>query len=265
LGGTNMRLRGMHLALLVLTLLASVLTAAQADVIARDVAYWYWREPDILDTWFNPDSQWLREHRSKLVIKVQQTVYDERQTAAILGANAPKPSLRARALRSSLKADVSESTQLPEIPKGFLFSYAVTNLNWRQPMGMTAFAVDWGSVPVLLCTTSRTQTPLSWTAKVASTAAGDPVNGPAWLWRPANPARPGLRIGSTVGGFWAVSPTGTDGVVNAWTGSAGTGAVGLTWILSGKTTGPIPEPTTAATLVVAVAALGVFRPRRRAS
>lgn len=261
-----MRLRGMYLVVLVLTLLIGALTAAQARVIARDVAYWYWKEPGVLDTWFNPDSQWMKLHRRALVIKVQQTVYDEQQTEAILRANLPKPTVQARTLRAKsfkakpLKTNSLASTQLPVIPKGFLFSYAVTNLNWRQAMGMTGFAVDWGTVPVLLCTTSRTQTPLSWTATVAS---GDPVNGPAWLWKPANPTKPGLRIGSTVGGFWAVSPTGTDGVVNAWTGSAGTVTVGPTWILSGKTTGPIPEPGTAVALVVAAAALGVFRPRRR--
>ncbi len=149
-----------------------------AGILNEDVAYWYWADDEktIVETIFNPSSAQLKQIRSKLLIKVQQTVYDPETTAQILNQ-----------------------------ANGYLYAYSVTNLGWMPDAnGLIIFGVEWGDAVPTLVTVSN-QTPSGWLPTTFSVSQGDPFNGPAWQWMGA-PNVPGLTIGQTVGGFWAVSP-----------------------------------------------------------
>lgn len=236
-----MRLRGVCLAVLAAALLLTGVCAAQATVLRVDFAYWYWDDSGQIATEFNPTSSWVQDYLSRIVIKVQQTVYSEDVTAIVLADNG----------------------EAPPVPQGFLFSYTVTNINWfdaKTGGGVKAFGVNWGSISPLLVTTSQSQTPLQWQGVSGSTLIPG-FNGPVWYVDPSDAT--GIKIGSTVGGFWAVSPTGNDGTVPA---AVISGLIGSdnSLILVGQTTGPtVPEPASLIALGFGAGALMINIVRRR--
>jgi hypothetical protein len=239
MGGINMRLRGVCLAVVTVAMLLTAVCAAQATVLSLDFAYWYWGDAGEIATIFNPTSGWLQTHLGSIVIKIQQTVYSKDVTAAVLKLNGENP----------------------PVPEGFLFSYTVTNINWMSasPGGVKAFGVDWGPVTPLLVTTSQSQTPPQWVGEAMAFAPG--FSGPVWYVDPSEST--GIKIGSTVGGFWAVSPTDNDGRVPA---AAMAGAINTDnlLLLQGETTGPwVPEPSSVLALVFGAGALGITLVRRR--
>jgi len=219
-------------------LFACAAVSAHAGAISEDVAYWYWLDDQSIGTVFNPDSSWLSANLSRVALKVQQTVYDVESTALILAANGDNPPA-----------------------EGYLYAYSVTNIGWFESFGsggLTGFAVDWGFVPLLVTVDHKQQPAGAWTpGHVFLNYSPPDVNGPGWL---ANIAGGGSGIlpGSTVGGLWAVAPTGEDRVVDA-AGATGDYLTQDAWQLVGQTTGPVPEPIGLATLGLGTAALGLKR------
>ncbi len=190
-----------------------------ANVISEDVTYWYKTDPNNMLQWIvNPTTEQLEPLLPYLLIKVQQTVYDQTQSAEILGA---------------------QNIQCPR--GGYLYAYSVTNLNYAP--GINRFAVSWGVAP-LLVTTSRA-TPGYWLVDNNSLV-------PEWYSIPCN--IPGIYKGETVGGFWAVANTGVDERVLAIVGSACIS--GNVECLYGETSGPtVPEPTSILALIAGTSIL----------
>ncbi len=228
-----MRVYSLILAILTAAVLVGAVTAAHAGLVSEDVAYWYTVDGGAVGTIFNPSSEWLSENLSSLLIKVQQTVYDASATQQILswsGISAPDG--------------------------GCLFAYSVTNLGWYEGAidgGLTTFAVNWGFEPMLV-TKDPYQTPASWTPGYVNDGV---INGPSWS---VSGQAPGIRPGSTVGGFWAIAPISEDGIVAAGA-KAGVGDSG--WLI-GETTGPmVPEP--ASMVALAGGLIGLAIGKRRTS
>jgi len=216
----------------IVVVLVIAFAPVHAVTLHEDVAYWY-TEGDQILTIFNPSTDWLAENipTGRVLVKVQQTVYDPVSTLSILKRN-------------------GDGTNHP----GYLFSYTVTNLNVGNPddlsdIGITKFAVDWDMDP-LYATVAR-HAPLGW---VVDTEAGP---SPAWKWTGAGP---GLLPGNSVGGFWAVADTGVERVTIA----NGLHVVGpQQFVISGDTTGPAPEAPTVLSLATGVVGLSVVRRFRR--
>lgn len=233
-----MILRSTAVAVLAAALIVGALAGAHAGAISEDVAYWYWLEDQSIGTIFNPDSSWLSANLSRVALKVQQTVYDIESTALILTANGDQPPA-----------------------EGFLYAYSVTNIGWFDSFaggGLTAFVVDWGFVPMLVTVDHKQQPAGAWTPGYVFLNYSPPdVSGPGWT---ANVAGGGSGIlpGSTVGGFWAVAPTGEDRVVGA-AGATGDYLSQEAWQLIGQTTGPVPEPIGMLTLAMGAGALALRR------
>lgn len=214
---------------------------SSAAVISEDVAFWYQIGSGPVLTQFNPSTDWLGENANSLLVKVQQTVYDQTSTALILTANGDDPNT---------------------FQGGFLYAYSVTNIDWRQAVesnGIQAFGVNWGpSVPLLVTTDQRQLSPY-WLPEYDPPGSEAPMVGPAWLWRPSQPIS-GLLPGETVGGFWAVAQTGEDGILD---GVMATGEIDVEPILLwGKTTGPVPEPSGIIALACGLGGIGVIWRRR---
>lgn len=231
-------MKNIRLFVAALTLILLATSASYAGTISEDVYYWFRTVDGGSDSQRNPTDEWLKLNVSNLLVKVQQTVYDQESTLAILNRN-----------------NAGEGTQ----NSGFLYAYALTNLNVGDPadfadMGITSFHVDWAT-PYYATVSSR-QTPVGWVVDTTSNAAS---SGPTWKWTPVDP---GLLPGETVGGFWAVSNVGVDGECNA--GIIHGGPFGPSgW--SGKTTGPMaPEPGAFVSLFAGLAGLGLtVRLRKR--
>ncbi len=207
---------------------------ARAVTLHEDVAYWYEDGGQVL-TIFNPSTDWLDEYipTGRVLVKVQQTVYDPVSAFSILKRN-------------------GDGTDYA----GCLFSYTVTNLNVGDPndatdMGITNFVVDWDITPEYV--TIARHAPIGWVVDVQSPSQ------PAWKW---TGAAPGLLPGNTVGGFWAVANVGTDCCVDA--SAVHTCGVNAGTIV-GQTTGPTPEAPTALALAAGIIGLGVVRRTRRPS
>ena len=205
---------------------------ACAGMLHEDVAYWY-RDGDRLLTVFNPSTDWLGENIpiGRVLVKVQQTVYDPVSAISILARN----------------GDGTDHV-------GCLYSYTVTNLNVGNlddpaDMGITAFAVDWSVAP-LYVTVAR-HAPIGWVVDTESPSQ------PAWKWTGTTP---GLLPGSTVGGFWAVTSIGAERVVDAT-------AVHVvecnSEALRGRTTGPVPEAPAILALATGIIGIGVGASTRR--
>ena len=217
-----------------ITIGCMALTGAYAGVLSEDVAYWY-LELGAPSTVFNPGTEWLDEWipTGDVLLKVQQTVYDEEYCNGLLDRNWPG------------EGDVDY--------EGYLYAYSVTNINWGDPAtsnGVVRFMVDWMVTPQLV-TTSRVQTPDGW-------AVDGSIDDPTWIWTDAN--EPGLLPGQTVGGFWAVGPVGPDTIVDGWAELENPPSPEMIW---GKTTGPVAEPMSLAVLLGGTAALGLRRIRLR--
>lgn len=217
-------------------LLAGTLLAASTPTLAgmlhEDVAYWYLDGGRLL-TIFNPSTDWLEENIStgRVLVKVQQTVYDPVSALSILARN----------------GDGTDHV-------GCLYSYTVTNLNVGDlddpaDVGITAFIVDWSVAPVYV--TIARHAPVGWVVDTESPSQ------PAWKW---TGTMPGLLPGNTVGGFWAVATIGTDRVVDATAAHS----IGRdSEMLRGKTTGPIPEAPAILALATGIVGIGVVASIRR--
>ena len=224
-------MRNLCLIGLAMIVLLAAASGSYADVIHEDVAYWYMDNDGIgTRTEFNPNWLWLEQNTNKLLVKVQQTVYDKAQSSTILYRNGNG------------------------VVDGFLYAYSVTNLNVGDPtdladMGITNFAVDWSVAPTLV-TTSK-QTLPSWVV--------DSPTQPSWKW--TSTVDPGILPGETVGGLWAVSNTGFDGYVTAYANHGGSLNPSR---LGGLTTGPIvPDAPTFISLAGGLMGLGLVRRFRR--
>lgn len=218
---------------LAVVVLLAMACASYASLLHEDVAYWY-RDGDQILTQFDPTAQWLESWipTGHVLLKVQQTVYDDVSTLSILKRN-------------------GNGTNHP----GYLYAYSITNLNLGNPddladMGITNFAVNWDTAPTFV-TVSRATLP-GWAADTSV------ATGPAWKWTGA--VDPGVMPGETVGGFWAVSNVSVDGQVNA--GAVHVGGLGAE-TLNGRTSGPIPDAPTWLALVSGLAGLGLTRRLRR--
>lgn len=224
-------MRSLYLTGLAAIVLLVATSVSFAGVIHEDFAYWY-TDSGQTQTIFNPSTDWLNQNVGKLLIKVQQTVYDEASTTALLQEN----------------GDGTRS--------GFLYAYSVTNLYVGTPgdtsdKGITRFNVNWTPAP-LYVTTDKQQTLPNWVVDTS-------VTQPAWKWTSA--ISPGIKPGRTVGGFWAVSNVGVDGVVNA--GALHVGPNGEE-TFNGKTTGPmVPDAPTFLSLATGLMGLGLTRRLRR--
>ncbi len=222
-----------HISLLIAALALVLLTgvASFAGVISEDVTYWF-KVGDSVDTMMNPSTEWLQQNTANLLVKIQQTVYDQATTMAMLNRNNP-----------------DEGTNHP----GFLYAYSVTNLNVGDltdlaDRGITSFRVEW---PTPYYATVSRQTPFGWEVDTSVSS------GPSWKWTPVDP---GLLPGDTVGGFWAVSNVGEDGVCNsAVVHLAGLGARDI----YGRTTGPCPEPGAYMSLLAGMGGFGLMVRMRR--
>lgn len=212
----------------VVALVLLVASASCAGLIHEDVTYWYngAKGPDSIQ---NPNTAWLEANMSALVIKIQQSVYDQASSAAMLAAN----------------GDPAQS--------GYLFAYSVTNLSLGDPAGpgITRVQVDWASQYLVYATVSHGQTLSGWEV---DTGAG---SAPAWKWTSTGP---GITPGQTVGGFWAISNVGVDGECNS---RVLLGGLGEPQGFAGKTTGPCPEPATFVSLFAGITGLGLMRRLRR--
>lgn len=228
------------------TVQTTLMPTPGSGILSEDVSYWWYNTATgLVETTFTTDPEfslaWLDERRDVLRIKVQQTVYDRDTTSQILEENGD------------------------EVPEngGYLYAYSVTNLGWIEGIGtggVKSFGVNWGTVQPLLVTIDHIQTNSYWTP---TQYQGNP-HGPMWLWQPSTQSLPGIRIGSTVGGFWAVAPTGNDMIVDAAVGNS-TDPQNIIYTI-GKTTGPdptTPEPSSVLVLGAGVAGLVVHMRRRR--
>lgn len=211
-------------------LIASI--PACAGLLHEDVAYWYC-DADRLLTVFNPSADWLAENipTGRVLVKVQQTVYDPVSALSILARN----------------GDGTDHV-------GCLYSYTVTNLNVGDlddpaDMGITDFAVSW-AVPPDYITVGR-HAPVGWVVDAESASQ------PAWKW---TGPMPGLLPGSTVGGFWAVTSIATERVADATVVHA---AERNPEILCGKTTGPVPEAPAVLALATGIVGVSVVTRMRR--
>ncbi len=75
--------------------------AANASIISEDNVYWYAPNPTgPLQSEFDPSNTWLEEDLPYLLVSVNQTVYDEQQSAQMLPTARP-------AMDPSPAADVS--------------------------------------------------------------------------------------------------------------------------------------------------------------
>jgi len=226
-------MRNLCLTCLAIAAIAMTISPARALTLHEDVAYWYTDGEQIL-TIFDPSTDWLAENipTGRVLVKVQQTVYDPISTLSILKRNGDG-----------------------ENHPGFLYAYSVTNLNVGDPddlsdMGITEFVVSWDPAPAYV--TVARHAPLGWLVDT-------PAPQPAWKWTSAT--APGILPGHTVGGFWAVGHTGFDREVDAQVLHIG-GIQSHT--VTGKTTGPIPETPTILALATGLAGLGVLRRSRGA-
>jgi hypothetical protein len=222
-------LRIVGLVAIAIVLSTSVL---QASILSEEEAYWYVGESG-LETKFNPDGNWLSEMAAAgaLRVRVQQTIYDQAQSAAML-----------------LRNGDGEHT-------GYLYVYSISNLRVGNPLdnedwGITQFSANWAVAPDYI-TTSR-QTLPDWIVDTSG-------NPPSWKW--ISTEWPGLLPGETVGGLWALSSI-------AKTTDAGAEAVyaGSTdpEVLTGIVRGPyVPNAPTVLSLITGFMGLGLTRRLRR--
>lgn len=223
-------MRNLYLIGLAVIVLSTAASVSYASVLHEDVAYWY-KDGNSILTQFNPSTDWLNQNTSRLLVMVQQTVYDVAQSKTILYRNGNG------------------------MIDGYLHSYSVTNLNVGDAMdladmGLTTFAIDWQVAPTLV-TTSR-QTVPGW--------AVDSPTRPSWKWTSA--VDPGILAGDTVGGFYAVSSVDNDGIVTAHTTHVGPLDPHN---LTGQTTGPqlAPDAPSFLSLAAGLLGLGVWKRRRK--
>jgi hypothetical protein len=226
--------------LVAVALLASV-AAAGAGVISEDVTYWL---DDGTSVWDPPGSA-LEQLAGRLVLKVQQTVYDNTWTRQITG----------------IETD------------GFLYSYSVTNLAYvpSELHGLNMFEVAWPSKPLYVAISPQNHAALrdpnsglwiktGWVPSISGTS-------PRYHWQQADTGGPavipGLLPGSTAT-FWAVSAISADTHVIASASGVPDPPQGYPF-LTGETSGPmIPEPTPALALASCMAlALAWCRTNRR--
>lgn len=225
-------MRNVCLMYLMVAALLVAFVPAHAVTLHEDVSYWYEDGDDIL-TIRNPAPDWLAGNMptGRVLVRVQQTVYDPVSTFSILKRNGDG-----------------------ESHPGYLYSYSVTNLNVGDPddltdMGITKFAVNWGITPAYV--TIARHASLGWAVDDDSPAK------PAWKWTGTGE---GILPGNTVGGFWAVANVGTD----RWVNASVIHAVGIDLrTLPGETSGPTPEAPTFLSLAAGIVGLGVVRRTRR--
>ena len=208
-------------------------TALAADILSEEEAYWYVGEYGI-ETMFNPDGDWLAQMAAAgtLRLRVQQTVYDLAQSAAMLQRNGDG------------------------LHTGYLYVYSVSNLRVGDSLdledwGITQFSANLSIAPDLI-TTSR-QTLTDW---IVDYDSGNP---PAWKW--VSTDWPGLLPGETVGGLWALSSIGVTTSANAGVVYAG---VDDPQTLTGIVRGPyVPNAPAILSLLTGLTGLGVIRRFRR--
>ncbi|MEN6372438.1 MAG: hypothetical protein ABFD64_10550 [Armatimonadota bacterium] len=205
------------LSVLVLAAVASAAFSQVTDsgILSEDVSFWL----NDGAVWFNPSSSVLNANTDKLVLKVQQTVYNNELTRQITGLNTT----------------------------GYLYSYLITNLDYKpvENEGLKMFGVGWDVAPLDVMVSRQNIKAIKDTsgAYISSgwVAAVDGTN-PVIYWQNAADSNdPGLMPAESVN-MWAISATGNDCVVSAV--AAGTPSPDSQYqYLRGQTTGPeTPEP-----------------------
>ncbi|MBI2844252.1 MAG: PEP-CTERM sorting domain-containing protein [Armatimonadetes bacterium] len=212
----------MRYLLVALLLAVLVCPTVRAAVTSEDVTYWLAGGA----VWWNPSAESLEQNADKLILKVQQTVYDNEWTRQITG--------------------LTDTT-------GYLYSYTITNLGYLGPegQGVKLFEVEWPVNPLYVGVSPQTIS--GWTG---SSVEGNPV----LKW---DSTGPGLERASSVT-LWAISPIAEDSYVTAR--AAGVPDPGTSYpFLYGQTSGPIiPEPSALAGLFMAFGASAyLVRLRRR--
>ncbi len=223
----------------VLGAVALATQVASASVIYEDNYYWL-SDGTVM---MNPTSPPVAA-----LIKVEETVYADDQGRALLAALSQMGAISGDAIPTEAFD---------------LYTYHITNMDFRGPNGISGFGVtNPGAVPILgLWAPTRAWD--AWSGAVDVLGAGWSVNadqdvdlGDGW----------GILSGMTFGGFMFAVPEGTPhstsipAAVASWTGEEPNGVP--TNILEGLVSGPIPEPATLA-LVGLGGALTILAGRRR--
>ncbi|MEN6520379.1 MAG: PEP-CTERM sorting domain-containing protein [Armatimonadota bacterium] len=211
--------------------------ATGSGITSEDVSFWL----NDGAVWFNPSTSVLNENKDKLVLKVQQTVYNNEWTRKVTGLNTA----------------------------GFLYSYLITNLSYEpnEGEGLKMFGVAWPSTPLNVMVSRQNVKAIKDTngEYISSgwVAAVDGTN-PVIYWQDADDGNNlGLMPAESVC-LWAVSDTGNDCVVSAV--AAGTASPDSQYsYLRGQTTGPnVPEPGSLLALSSAlVGAVGLVLRRKQ--
>ncbi|MEI6511696.1 MAG: PEP-CTERM sorting domain-containing protein [bacterium] len=243
----------MRLTLVFAAVLSLLLTTAYARVIHEDNIYWMLCEGKddisfvatngdgevdqfVFEMLMNPTQAQLEENAGRLVIKIEETVYDKSESLAMLNREG-----------------------IQNAPSGFLYTYTVANLNLHYldnnstevPLDINSFHAYWG-VPSLGTYVVRPNVP------------------PQIGWNPTNPSPPAWEAvgfnymvprGSSVGGLWAVSNSDNDVVIPA---DIDVIINGKKVLVHGWTTGPVPEPSSISALLIGGTFIaGILRRKRR--
>lgn len=186
-----------------------------SGVLSEDVSFW------LTDgaVWFNPPTSKLNENAGKLVIKVQQTVYNNEWTRQITGLDTT----------------------------GFLYSYLITNIAYMpvEGNGLKMFEVTWPVTPLDVMVSRQSIKAVKDTSgNYISSGWVATINGtnPRIYWQDVDGGDDrGLMPAESVG-LWAISSISKDGEVRA--DAAGTSFPESQYpFFTGRTTGPdVPEP-----------------------
>ena len=149
-------MRNIRLIVIAVVLVLLATSQSFAGMLHEDCTYWF-NSGNGIATMTNPTTDWLTQNAASLLVKVQESVYDQATSAAMFS-------------REGLGSH-----------PGYLYAYSVTNLNLgdlNDPnmMGITSFHVSWGTASYA---TVSHQTPGGMEQSIPTPPAGPVGNGRA--------------------------------------------------------------------------------------